>query len=40
MNPLDKIEYAHLLKDQGTSCGEISTKTDIPHTSLHRHLQG
>ncbi|MFD5338059.1 hypothetical protein [Streptomyces hawaiiensis] len=40
VNPLDKIEYAHLLKDQGTSYGEISTKTDIPHTSLHRHLQG
>ncbi|MBM7440025.1 DNA invertase Pin-like site-specific DNA recombinase [Streptomyces sp. HB132] len=36
----DKIEYARLLKDQGSSYGEISTKTGIPKTSLHRYLQG
>jgi DNA invertase Pin-like site-specific DNA recombinase len=35
----DKIEYARLLKDQGSSYGEISTKTGIPKSSLHRYLQ-
>ncbi|GAA3084640.1 hypothetical protein GCM10020000_83790 [Streptomyces olivoverticillatus] len=38
-HPADKIEYARLLKAQGTSYGEISTKTGIPKTSLHRYLQ-
>ncbi|MER5619025.1 recombinase family protein [Streptomyces sp. NPDC002215] len=36
--PADKIEYARLLKGQGTSYGEISAKTGIPKTSLHRYL--
>jgi DNA invertase Pin-like site-specific DNA recombinase len=35
---LDKIEYARLLKAQGTSLGKIATKTGIPKTSLHRYL--
>jgi DNA invertase Pin-like site-specific DNA recombinase len=39
-HPADKIEYARLLKGQGASYGEISTKTGIPKTSLHRYLQG
>jgi DNA invertase Pin-like site-specific DNA recombinase len=39
-HPADKIEYARLLKGQGASYGEISTKTGIPKTSLHRCLQG
>lgn len=39
-HPADKVEYARLLKDQGASYGEISTKTGIPKTSLHRYLQG
>jgi DNA invertase Pin-like site-specific DNA recombinase len=34
----DKIEYARLLKQQGTSLGQIATKTGIPKTSLHRYL--
>jgi AcrR family transcriptional regulator len=34
----DKIEYARLLKGQGTSLGEITAKTGIPKTSLHRYL--
>ncbi|MEV6594589.1 hypothetical protein [Streptomyces acidicola] len=34
-HPADKIEYARLLKGQGTSYGEISAKTGIPKTSLH-----
>jgi hypothetical protein len=29
-HPADKIEYARLLKDQGSSLGEIATKTGIP----------
>ncbi|MEU3262153.1 MULTISPECIES: recombinase family protein [Actinomycetes] len=37
-HPADKIEYARLLKAQGTSYGEISAKTGIPKTSLHRYL--
>ncbi|GAA1914314.1 recombinase family protein [Streptantibioticus ferralitis] len=39
-HPSDKIEYARLLKGQGASYGEISAKTGIPKTSLHRYLQG
>jgi DNA invertase Pin-like site-specific DNA recombinase len=39
-HPADKIEYARLLKGQGASYGEISTKTGIPKTSLYRYLQG
>ncbi|MFF8032312.1 MULTISPECIES: recombinase family protein [unclassified Streptomyces] len=38
-HPAEKIEYARLLKAQGTSYGEISAKTGIPKTSLHRYLQ-
>ncbi|MFI5673409.1 recombinase family protein [Streptomyces cellulosae] len=38
-HPTDKIEYARLLKAQGSSYGEISTKSGIPKTSLHRSLQ-
>lgn len=34
----DKIEYARLLKAQGVSLGQISFKTGIPKTSLHRYL--
>ncbi|GAA2353740.1 recombinase family protein [Streptomyces violaceusniger] len=34
----DKIEYARLLKQQGTSLGQIAAKTGIPKTSLHRYL--
>ncbi|GAA0985519.1 hypothetical protein GCM10009555_061090 [Acrocarpospora macrocephala] len=37
-HPADKIEYARLLKAQGSSLGEISTKTGIPKTSLHHYL--
>jgi DNA invertase Pin-like site-specific DNA recombinase len=37
-HPDDKIEYARLLKAQGTSLGKIATKTGIPKTSLHRYL--
>jgi len=33
-----KIEYARLLKAQGTSLGKIAAKTGIPKTSLHRYL--
>ncbi|MFC7331353.1 recombinase family protein [Marinactinospora rubrisoli] len=38
-HPADKVDYARLLKGQGASLGEISTKTGIPKTSLHRYLQ-
>ncbi|WP_073790964.1 helix-turn-helix domain-containing protein [Streptomyces sp. CB01580] len=34
----DKIGYARLLKQQGTSLGQIAAKTGIPRTSLHRCL--
>lgn len=34
----DKIEYARLLKERGTSLGQIATKTGIPKASLHRYL--
>ncbi|MFE4674180.1 helix-turn-helix domain-containing protein [Streptomyces sp. NPDC056721] len=37
-HPADKIEYARLLKHQGTSLGQIAAKTGIPKTSLHRYL--
>lgn len=37
-HPADKIEYARLLLDQGSSFGVIATKTDIAKTSLHRYL--
>ena len=37
-HPAAKIEYAHLLKAQGRSLGEIAAKTGIPKTSLHRYL--
>ncbi|MGW3956368.1 hypothetical protein ACWEKM_36955 [Streptomyces sp. NPDC004752] len=36
--PADKIEYAKLLQQQGSSLGEIATKTGIPKTSLHRYF--
>jgi DNA invertase Pin-like site-specific DNA recombinase len=37
-HPADKIEYARLLKQKGSSLGQIATKTGIPKTSLHRYL--
>lgn len=37
-HPADKIEYARLLKQQGSSLGQITAKTGIPKTSLHRYL--
>jgi DNA invertase Pin-like site-specific DNA recombinase len=37
-HPADKIEYARLLKAQGSSLGVIAAKTGIPKTSLHRYL--
>ncbi|MER5757204.1 recombinase family protein [Streptomyces sp. NPDC002088] len=37
-HPADKIEYARLLKHQGSSLGQIAAKTGIPKTSLHRYL--
>ncbi|MCD9875377.1 hypothetical protein [Streptomyces guryensis] len=39
-HPADKIEYARLLKQQGSSLDEIATKTVIPKTSPHRYLRG
>ncbi|MFE7803022.1 recombinase family protein [Nocardia sp. NPDC057440] len=36
--PDDKIDYARLLREQGNSLGEITSKTGIPKTSLHRYL--
>jgi DNA invertase Pin-like site-specific DNA recombinase len=36
--PADKIDYARLLREQGSSLGEITGKTGIPKTSLHRYL--
>ncbi|GGL53721.1 hypothetical protein [Planomonospora parontospora] len=35
----DRIEYAKLLQQQGSSLGQIATKTGIPKTSLHRYPQ-
>ncbi|HEY5359428.1 MAG TPA: recombinase family protein [Streptosporangiaceae bacterium] len=37
-HPAGKIEYARLLKAQGSSLGVIAAKTGIPKTSLHRYL--
>ncbi|MGH3235702.1 MAG: recombinase family protein [Streptosporangiaceae bacterium] len=37
-HPAGKIEYARLLRGQGSSYGEISAKTSIPKASLHRYL--
>ncbi|MFE9882502.1 recombinase family protein [Streptomyces sp. NPDC005784] len=37
-HPADKIEYAKLLKQQGSSLGQIAAKTGILKTSLHRYL--
>lgn len=37
-HPEDKIEYARLLKNQGSSLGQIAAKTGIPKASLHRYL--
>jgi DNA invertase Pin-like site-specific DNA recombinase len=37
-HPDDKIEYARLLRGQGSSYGEISAKTSIPKASLRRYL--
>jgi DNA invertase Pin-like site-specific DNA recombinase len=37
-HPEEKIEYARLLKDQGSSLGQIAAKTGIPKASLHRYL--
>jgi DNA invertase Pin-like site-specific DNA recombinase len=34
----DKVEFAWLLKGQGHTLGQISAKTGIPKTSLHRYL--
>ncbi|MCA1646189.1 MAG: recombinase family protein [Chloroflexi bacterium] len=39
-HPADKIEYARLFHGQGHSLGQITTKTGIPKTSLHRYLAG
>jgi DNA invertase Pin-like site-specific DNA recombinase len=36
--PDDKVDYARLLRQQGSSLGEITAKTGIPKTSLHRYL--
>lgn len=37
-HPAEKIEYARLLKGQGSSLGQIAAKTGIPKSSLHRYL--
>ena len=37
-HPAEKIEYARLLKDQGHTLGQITARTGIPKTSLHRYL--
>jgi DNA invertase Pin-like site-specific DNA recombinase len=34
----EKIEYARLLKAEGGTLGQISAKTGIPKTWLHRYL--
>jgi hypothetical protein len=36
--PDDKIDYARLLRKQGSSLGEIAAKTGVPKASLHRYL--
>ncbi|HEY3732844.1 MAG TPA: recombinase family protein [Streptosporangiaceae bacterium] len=37
-HPAEKIEYARLLRGQGHSYSQISARTSIPKTSLHRYL--
>ena len=37
-HPAEKIEYARLLRGQGSSLGVIAAETGIPKTSLHRYL--
>jgi DNA invertase Pin-like site-specific DNA recombinase len=37
-HPEGKIEYARLLRAQGHTYGQISDKTSIPKSSLHRYL--
>jgi DNA invertase Pin-like site-specific DNA recombinase len=37
-HPADRIEYARLLKAQGETLGQITARTGIPKTSLHRYL--
>lgn len=37
-HPADKIDYARLLTEQGSSLGQIAAKTGLPKTSLHRYL--
>ena len=37
-HPAGKIEYAQLLRGQGSSLGVIAAKTGIPKSSLHRYL--
>ena len=36
----DKIEHARLLQAQGHTRGQISARTGIPKTSLHRYFAG
>jgi hypothetical protein len=36
----DRVEYARLLRGQGHSLGQITAKTGIPKSSLHRYLGG
>ncbi|MFI7664653.1 hypothetical protein [Nocardia sp. NPDC049526] len=36
--PDGKIDHVRLLREQGNSLGEITSKTGIPKTSLHRYL--
>ncbi|WP_218584236.1 hypothetical protein [Nocardia cyriacigeorgica] len=35
--PDDKIDYARLIRKQGSCLGEITSRTSIPKTSLHRY---
>ncbi len=37
-HPEGKIEYAKLLREQGSSLGQTAAKTCIPKASLHRYL--
>ncbi|MEU0565041.1 helix-turn-helix domain-containing protein [Nonomuraea sp. NPDC005983] len=37
-HPVEKIDYARLLKAEGDSLAQIAAKTGIPKTSLHRYL--
>ncbi|MEU6033677.1 GNAT family N-acetyltransferase [Streptomyces tauricus] len=36
--PTDRVGYARLLKQQGSSLGEVADATGVPKTSLHRYL--